>query len=409
VPIHKIDQQRSQLPKTPHRASWLWAWLGLTGVAMLSAAAGGLLAVSFTTTPLLQRHLTPEEAAVFSKGGSITSNSLRLPELTRPVNVLVMGMSVLTSDLRNRPSDTQPLSYDAQVNSFDGLSDVMLLLRFDPQTEKISVLSIPRDTRVEMDGYGTIKINAANVNGGPAASARLVSQLLDGVQIDRYVRVNIGGVQKLLDALGGVTVYVPKDMKYTDESQHLYIDLKQGRQHLNGDQTLQLLRYRHDAMGDIGRIERQQMLMRALMAQSLNPTTVARLPQILDVIQSHLDTNLSVEELVALVGFSVKTDRSKVQMLMVPGYANGNGRHDVSYWLPDYSRIPKIMKQYFDGGYGTAQTSNRADDSEGQPTEQTKSVRDSSTDSLNDSNTCTDGTDHCKTTSSHGKTRKKRR
>ena len=383
--IHK-DQQRSQLPKTPHRASWLWVGLGLTGVAMLSAAAGGLLAVSFTTTPLLQRHLTPEEAAVFSKGGSITRNSLRLPELTRPVTVLVMGMSVLTSDVRNLPSETQPLSYDAQVNSFDGLSDVMLLLRFDPETEKINVLSIPRDTRVVMDGYGTLKINAANVKGGPAASAKLVSQLLEGVQIDRYVRVNIGGVQKLMDALGGVTVYVPKDMKYKDDSQHLYIDLKQGRQHLNGDQTLQLLRFRHDELGDIGRIERQQMVMRALMAQTLNPTTLARLPQILDVIQSHLDTNLSVEELVALVGFGVKTDRSKVQMLMVPGHANKTGRHDVSYWLPDYSRINKTMKQFFGRGYGSAQTStsNSADNSEGQPTEQTKSVRNSTTGSLND-------------------------
>ena len=410
MPIHK-DQQRSQLPKTPHRASWLWVWLGLTGVAMLSAAAGGLLAVSFTTTPLLQRHLTPEEAAVFSKGGSITSNSLRLPELTRPVNVLVMGMSVLSSDLRNLPSDTQTLSYEAQVNSFDGLSDVMLLLRFDPQTEKISVLSIPRDTRVEMDGYGTIKINAANVKGGPAASAKLVSQLLEGVQIDRYVRVNIGGVQKLLDALGGVTVYVPKDMKYTDESQHLYINLKQGRQHLNGDQALQLLRYRHDAMGDIGRIERQQMVMRALMAQTLNPTTVARLPQILDVIQSHLDTNLSVEELVALVGFSVKTDRSKVQMVMVPGHANGNGRTDISYWLPDYNGIHDLMAQHFDQGYRRGQTStpNSRDYSEVHPTELSKSVRNSSTDSFNDSNSCTEGTDHCKTTSNHERTRKRRR
>jgi LCP family protein required for cell wall assembly len=378
---------------------------------MLSAAAGGLLAVSFTTTPLLQRHLTPEEAAVFSKGGSITSNSLRLPELTRPVNVLVMGMSVLSSDLRNLPSDTQTLSYEAQVNSFDGLSDVMLLLRFDPQTEKISVLSIPRDTRVEMDGYGTIKINAANVKGGPAASAKLVSQLLEGVQIDRYVRVNIGGVQKLLDALGGVTVYVPKDMKYTDESQHLYINLKQGRQHLNGDQALQLLRYRHDAMGDIGRIERQQMVMRALMAQTLNPTTVARLPQILDVIQSHLDTNLSVEELVALVGFSVKTDRSKVQMVMVPGHANGNGRTDISYWLPDYNGIHDLMAQHFDQGYRRGQTStpNSRDYSEVHPTELSKSVRNSSTDSFNDSNSCTEGTDHCKTTSNHERTRKRRR
>jgi LCP family protein required for cell wall assembly len=352
VPIRKIDQQRSQSPKTAHRKSWLWVWLGLTGVGMLSAAAGALLAVSLSTTPLLQRHLTPEEAAVFGKGGSITRSNLRLPELTRPVNILIMGMSVLTADVRNPPPGAKKLGYEAQVNSFDGLSDVMLLVRFDPETEKMVVLSIPRDTRVEMEGFGTIKINAANVDGGPSASARLVSQLLGDVPIDRYVRVNVGGVQKLVDALGGVTVNVPKDMKYQDDTQHLYINLKQGRQHLNGDKTLQLLRYRHDGNGDIGRIERQHMVMRALMEQTLTPTTVARLPQILSIIQSHLDTNLSVEELVALAGFAVKTGRSKVQMLVVPGQANGDGQRDISYWLPDYDRIQKIVTQYFGNNKG---------------------------------------------------------
>lgn len=362
--IRQKDQKRSQLPKTAHPRNWFWLWLGLTGVGMLSATAGALLALSLSTTPLLQRHLTPQEAALFSKGGSITSNNLRLPELTRPVNVLVMGMSVLTADVPNAPIETRNLRYQAQVNSFDGLSDVMLLLRFDPETEKITALSIPRDTQVVMDGYGTIKINAANVNGGPASSARLVSQLLGGVQIDRYVRVNVGGVQKLVDALGGVTVNVPKDMKYKDEAQHLYINLKKGRQHLDGDKTLQLLRFRHDENGDIGRIERQQMVMRALMAQTLNPLTLARFPQILSVVQSHLDTNLSVEELFALVGYTVKTDRSKVQMLTVPGHANGDGRRDISYWLPDYSHIDEMMAQYFDQGYGSTQTSNLANDSE---------------------------------------------
>jgi LCP family protein required for cell wall assembly len=347
VQIRKDDQKRSQLPKTAHPRRWLWLWLGFTGLGMLSATAGALLALSLSTTPLLQKQLTPDEAALFNKGGSITSSNLRLPELTRPVNVLVMGMSVLTDDIPNPPPETKKLGYEAQVNSFDGLSDVMLLVRFDPITGRIIVLSIPRDTRVVMNGYGVIKINSANINGGPAGSARLVSQLLDDVQIDRYVRVNIGGVQKLVDALGGVSVYVPKDMKYKDDSQHLYINLKKGKQHLNGNKTLQLLRFRHDEKGDLGRIERQQMVMRALMEQTLNPLTLARFPQILSVVQSHLDTNLSVEELFALVGYGVKTSRSNVKMLTVPGYFNGDGRHDVSYWLPDYAGIRTVMTQYF--------------------------------------------------------------
>ena len=344
----KIDYKRSKLPKAVHARNWFWFGFGVSGVAMLSATVGALLALSFSATPLLQRHLTPEEAAIFGKGGSLTRSNLRLPELTRPVNVLVMGMSVLTKDVSNPPSEARNLGYQAQVNSFDGLSDVMLLVRFDPKTEKIAVLSIPRDTRVEMDGLGVTKINAVNVNGGPASSAKIVSKLLNGVQIDRYIRVNVEGVEKLVDALGGVTVDVPKDMKYKDDSQHLYIDLKQGRQHLNGNQTLQLLRFRHDGQGDIGRIERQHMVMQALMEQTLNPTTVARFGQILSAVQSNLDSNLSVEELLALAGFAVKTDRSKVQMLTLPGHANSQGRRYVSYWLPDYRGIEEMMSQYFE-------------------------------------------------------------
>ncbi|HEY9652658.1 MAG TPA: LCP family protein, partial [Coleofasciculaceae cyanobacterium] len=333
---------------------WLWLWLGFTGVAMLSATAGAMLAVSLSSTPLLQSKLTPAEEAVFGKGGSITRSSLKLPELTRPVNILVLGTKVLTSDL-NQPSTE---GYQALVNSFDGLSDTMLLLRFDPETEKIAVLSIPRDTRTYIEGHGLTKINAANYHGGPALTAKTVSELLEGVGIDRYIRVNVQGVEKLIDALGGVTVYVPQDMKYKDDSQHLYIDLKEGKQHLNGDQTLQLLRFRYDKYGDIGRVQRQQMVMRALMEQALNPTTLARLPKILSVIQSHIDTNLSVEELVALVGFGVQTERSNVHMLMVPGQFSGTGHSEVSYWLPSRRRIQQMVAQYFDQGYSESQENN---------------------------------------------------
>lgn len=326
---------------------------------MVSATAGALLAVSLASTPLLQHKLSAEDAAVFDSD-SISRSSLRLPELTRPVNILVMGIKVIASDLDNPPPETKNLSYDPLVNSFEGLTDVMLLMRFNPETQKISVLSIPRDTRVVVDGRGAVKINEANISGGPAKTAKVVSELVEGVAIDRYVRVNVQGVEKLIDALGGVTVYVPKDMKYRDDTQHLYIDLKEGKQHLNGDQALQLLRFRHDKLGDIGRIQRQQLVMRALMEQSLNPTTLAKMPNILSVIQSHIDTNLSVEELLALVGFGVKTERSQTQMLVLPGNFNGDGHRDVSYWLPSRRGIQRLMAQYFDQGYSTRTPVNPA-------------------------------------------------
>lgn len=340
----------SPMPKSIEvtRGHWLWLGLGLTGVAMLSATAGALLAVSLSSTPLMQSRLSAEDAAVFSQGERIsTSMSMQMPQLTRSVNILILGTKVLTSDLEDDKQQNQ-LGYHALVNSLDGLTDSNLLVRFSPENHKLAVLSIPRDTRTFVEGVGLTKINEANYYGGPALSAKTISDLLGGIGIDRYIRVNVQAVEKLVDALGGVTVYVPKDMKYQDDSQHLYINLKAGKQKLNGNQALQFMRFRYDDLGDIGRIQRQQILMRALMEQTLSPATVVRLPKILSVIQEYIDTNLTIEELVALVGFASQTQRANVQMLMVPGEFSEAKDFQASYWLPSYEGIDALVTQHFD-------------------------------------------------------------
>ncbi|MBE9064204.1 LCP family protein [cf. Phormidesmis sp. LEGE 11477] len=335
------------MPKKQFR---LPRWVGISvllgGVTSFSMVAGALLAISLETTPLQQSDLSAEEAAIFTSDDPIaTGSNLRLPRLTRPVNILLLGIKVTSSDLNDYDAIYED-GYDALVNSFEGLSDTMLLLRFDPSNESVSVLSVPRDTRTNVNGAVT-KINEANRQGGPALSAQSVSELLGGVSIDRYVRINVQGVEKLIDAIGGVEVNVPKDMKYQDDSQHLYINLKAGKQRLDGDQALQFLRFRYDDNGDIGRVQRQQLFMRSLAQQALNPTTIARLPKILSVIQSNVDTNLSVEELVALVGYGAQTDRANVQMLMLPGSFSSYDDYDLSYWIPNYSEIDVLADQYF--------------------------------------------------------------
>jgi LCP family protein required for cell wall assembly len=320
--------------------------LGLIGVAGLSASAGALLAVAIAGTPLMQSKLTAEEAKAFTQDDIATGINFKLPKLTRPVNILVLGVKVLASDVDNPPPGSLGLGYDPTINALNGLTDSMLLLRFDPMTQKLVVLSLPRDTRTYVDGAGLTKINEANVLGGPALAARSTSDLLGGVGIDRYIRINVLGVEKLIDALGGITVYVPQDMKYQDDSQHLYINLKQGEHHLNGSQAVQFLRFRYDAYGDIGRVQRQQMFLRAMREQTLKPATLTRLPQVLSVVQSNLDTNLSVEELIALAGFASQIDRSNMQMLMLPGTFSG-GEFAASYWLPNQDQIKTIVQQYF--------------------------------------------------------------
>ncbi|MDJ0661345.1 MAG: LCP family protein [Crocosphaera sp.] len=339
--------QKSSVKTKPKGLNWLFISLGLTAVSLTSAAAGAFIAVSLSATPLQQSSLTPEQEEVFSKNEAISYKSLRLPELSRPVNVLVLGTKVLTSEVDEKP--IEDLGYHALVNSFKGLSDTMVLIRFDPLSNKLSLLSIPRDTQTTIN-YELKKINEANYEGGPALAAETVSELLGGVPVDRYVRVNIQGVEKVIDALGGVNVYVPKDMKYTDHSQHLYIDLKEGEQHLDGEKAVSFLRFRYDRYGDIGRVQRQQMFMRALVEQALKPQTLLRIPEILSIISAYIDTNLTVEELVALSGFASQTKRSNVQLLMLPGRFSGDGKQEVSYWLPNRYQIKNMMAEYFDHG-----------------------------------------------------------
>ena len=336
----------------------LWLWLGLGSIGAFSAAAGAFLAVSLTSAPLQQRVLSAADEAFFKQNGreAFSRNLLQVPEVSKPVNILLLGIKTNISDVKNSDGkDRKKTGYDAEVDSLDGLSDTIMLLRFDPITKRTIFLGIPRDTKIERTGRGTEKINAVDQESGPAAAALEVSKVLGGVTIDRYIRVNNLGVAKLVDELGGVTVTVPKDIKYQDDSQHFYVNLKAGKQHLDGMKLLGLLRYRHDANGDIGRMQRQQMVVKALLEQSLNPMTITRIPQLFTVIQHQVDTNLTVEELLALGGFSMQNGKSKMQMLMMPGDYNGDGKHSTSYWLADQKGIQNMMARYFDHGQISAE------------------------------------------------------
>ena len=348
--FNSINYSQENPPKKLNKKRAILVGLGLASVSFVSAAVGAFLAVAMSTaSPLQQAQLSNEEQKVFSKTETVTAKHLNLPELKRPVNILVLGIKVISSDLEQKgvEYEKQDVGYHHLVNSFNGLSDSMLLIRFDPESEQVSVLSVPRDTRVYLEGYGVRKINHGNEYGGPALTASVASELLGGINIDRYVRVNVQGVEKLIDTLGGVTVNVPKDMKYNDFSQHLYIDLKKGVQHLDGDKAMQFLRYRYDGYGDISRVQRQQMLMRSAVEQTLKPATVVKIPKILSVIQSHLDTNLTVRELMAISNFASKIDRSNIKMMMLPGDFN-SADESVSYWLPNSEGINKLMTKHFD-------------------------------------------------------------
>ncbi|WP_299490421.1 LCP family protein [Acaryochloris sp. IP29b_bin.137] len=258
--------------------------------------------------------------------------------ISRPVNIIVMGVDL------NLDKPEEGETYDP----FKSRSDTMLLVRLNPGNDRVSILSIPRDTRVEIPDVGLTKINSANWWGGPDLVTEVVSKTLNDVQIDRYVRVSTGAFRELVDVVGGVEVHVPFAMQYEDQTQKLKIDLKPGLQKLNGDEAEGFVRFRNKNLGDIGRAQRQQILLRALQKKMANPAMLTRLPQILSVLQKHIDSNLSVGEMLALMQFGLQINSEHLQMVLLPGRFSGPEEYELSFWLMDLAGMDRVMQTYFE-------------------------------------------------------------
>lgn len=255
--------------------------------------------------------------------------------LARPVQILVMGI------------DRVPSSTPGSPEALNGRTDTMLLVRFNPENQTVQLLSIPRDSRVEIPDQGFSKINDANVLGGPTLAAQVVSQNLNGIAIDRYVRVTTDAFKELVDLVGGIEVYVPEPMVYRDQTQKLDINLQPGWQTLTGDQAEQFARFRHDRYGDIGRVQRQQMLLKALRQRLQNPLVIPQLPRIIRLLSQYVDTNLSLDEIFALAGFAKDLQGDQLQMVMLPGRFSEPGEFDRSYWIINESGRDRVMGHYF--------------------------------------------------------------
>lgn len=322
------NSNQENLRDRPYIRWFFWS-AAFVLTAMVSAALGATLALVTPLSPFI----APLSRGIGSKG-DLWRHGFQY-NLARPVNILVMGIDRVPTAPKNSPE------------AFAGRSDTMLLLRLDPTDNSVRMLSVPRDTQVEIPGVGRTKINNANVVGGPALAARVVSRNLNDVQIDRYVRVTTDAFRELVDLVGGVEIFVPYRMKYTDVTQNLKIDLEPGWQTLNGDQVEQFARFRKDQYGDIGRVQRQQALLKALRQRLVNPSVLPQLPKAIRVMQQYIDTNLSLEEMLALMGFGLKLEQDDFKMVLLPGRFSGPKEFAASYWIMDLAGRDRVMRKYF--------------------------------------------------------------
>jgi LCP family protein required for cell wall assembly len=333
------SQTLSSIERSPTARSkgsptkWLLRGLAV-GLAGLSAATIGVTVALMMPLP---KAIVPNGKSEPLSLGELWNRGFNY-QITRPVTLLVMGID-LPLDL---PEHSSP------DDVFAGRSDTMLLMRIDPSTESVNVLSIPRDTQVEIPGEGIDKVNYANMLGGAELAAQVVSQNLNSVTIDRYVRVSTGAFRELVDVMGGIETFVPERMEYQDQTQGLYIDLQPGWQVLNGEQAEQFARFRNDENGDIGRVQRQQQLIRALRKKLTEPTMLTRIPQVIQLFQKYVDTNLTPEEMFALAHFGLNLEQDNFRMVLLPGRFSTPEEFEASYWLMDSVDTAQVMQEYFD-------------------------------------------------------------
>jgi LCP family protein required for cell wall assembly len=252
------------------------------------------------------------------KGFSAGELAQGLVPIAKRENVLLMGTD---------------FSYDNGQKVAQGpvRSDTMMVASVDPSTRKLTIVSIPRDTKVLIRGHYE-KINAAYAIGGPKLAQEVVSNLL-GVPIQHWAQVNTTGLEKLVDVIGGVKVYVDKDMYYVDETAHLGINIHKGWHLMNGKQAHQYVRFRHDELGDIGRVQRQQQFLRAAAETMLTPASLLKIPQLMATVRQNISTDLQAPAIMQLGAWAARLSRQDVKMVMLPGEFSQNP--NASYWLVD--------------------------------------------------------------------------
>lgn len=207
-----------------------------------------------------------------------------------------------------------------------GCTDVIIVGRFDTENKTINMVSIPRDTMINK---GNLKVNTA-YQGDLASGGNGIDGLMKemkkilGFEIDSYAIVDVDAVAKLIDAIGGVYFDVPMDMKYTDGSQGLAINIKKGYQKLSGEDAVKVLRFRKGyANGDLGRINVQHDFIKALAEQVLDVGNIPNLGAAIDIYQEHVQSNLTAGNILFYAKHFLKMDTDNIQFVDMPQMMGG--------------------------------------------------------------------------------------
>ena len=240
------------------------------------------------------------------------------------------------------------LGVDARPGEKNSRSDTMLLVSIDPKLDKVAVISIPRDTQTEIRGLGTSKICAANFVGGPKYAVNRVEELMQ-TQIDYYIEMDFKGFEKVVDTLGGVTIDVPQRMYKPTEGINLY----PGKQKLDGKKALAFVRFRDYINGDIDRTYQQQVFIKTLAGEVLQPRTITKLPKMAKQMKQYVETDIGFTDMIKMVSWAPGFNADSIITQTLPGCfydeVDSRGRLLNSYWLADKNATANLLENLFVG------------------------------------------------------------
>ena len=232
-------------------------------------------------------------------------------------------------------------------------TDTMMLTKVNLDTGKISILSIPRDTRLSVNGKLN-KVNAAHAIGGPELSVETISDFLD-IDLEYYVKVDYQIVKEVVDAIGKVQIEVPFNMKYNDPTAKppLNINIKKGLQELDGKNAHDFLRWRHNNSytvgypdGDVGRINAQQYFLKELVKQTLKTKNLLKLPSLIKTYYDNVETNIPLGTMLKAATAAKRIDVENMDTATVPGVGDYVG--DVSYYIYNREDTNLIVNEMFE-------------------------------------------------------------
>ena len=216
-----------------------------------------------------------------------------------------------------------------------GNTDTIFILSIE--NGETSIIQIPRDSYIDSRSFGPMKANALHARGGPDAVKTELTRLMDR-PINHHILVNLEGIRTISDLLGGLEVDVPKRLYYQDKSQGLLIDLQPGRQVLKGRDLEGFLRWRHDGEGDLGRLDRQQLVLKSLFNKLIQPQHLIRLPALITAAGRNLETDLGPMELGKLITTMGTTELQTTRLKARPFYQDGVSYLDTQWPAMDTTR-----------------------------------------------------------------------